>query len=234
VLWLLAATPSAAAFLEVDLDSPGDAKITRDTVGGLDWLDVTETLGVSMNDVLAGSGGWVSGGWRYATLDDVCEMLTRLFDTAPTQLPCTFFVGTFLVHDASEFFQLFGTGDTGSEPGCAPLHLTQAYFMDDNPSVPFQGLAVVGGAVPPPCPSFPTSASATPDSADPTNPNGLFGTYGSFLVRDSPAPVPATNGFGSTALSLALISGALASRMGAARRQRPLVCPASVDTPLGT
>ena len=42
--------------------------ITRDTTTGLEWLDVTETVGLSFNDVqsLMVSGGEFEG-WRYAT-----------------------------------------------------------------------------------------------------------------------------------------------------------------------
>ena len=37
------ASPARAALLEVDLFAPGDALLSRDTVSGFDWLDVTAT-----------------------------------------------------------------------------------------------------------------------------------------------------------------------------------------------
>lgn len=38
-----------------------------DTATGLDWLDVTQTVNMSFNDVTAQLGGGTLAGWRYAT-----------------------------------------------------------------------------------------------------------------------------------------------------------------------
>lgn len=57
-----------AALVEVDWQITGDYLITRDTISGLDWLDLTETNNMSRNYVLTqlGSGGQFDG-WRYAS-----------------------------------------------------------------------------------------------------------------------------------------------------------------------
>jgi hypothetical protein len=49
------ATVATATIIEVDLLTPGDALVTRDTATGLDWLDLTQTLGLSVNDIRAGA-----------------------------------------------------------------------------------------------------------------------------------------------------------------------------------
>lgn len=67
------ASPAAALIIEVDLYAPGDALVTRDTDAGLDWLDVTLTLGIGGAQAVAdGAGGWVDAGWRLATTAEVC------------------------------------------------------------------------------------------------------------------------------------------------------------------
>lgn len=52
--------------------------ITRDTETGLDWLDVTETRGLSYNQVTAQMGvGGAYEGWRYATASEVDLLITH-------------------------------------------------------------------------------------------------------------------------------------------------------------
>lgn len=52
--------------------------VTRDTDSGLDWLDLTLTTGLSVDDILAGAQGRVTNGWRHATKPE----LERLYRTA--------------------------------------------------------------------------------------------------------------------------------------------------------
>ena len=65
----------ATPLVQADLFVAGDGKITRDPITGLEWLDLTETFALSINDVLDGAGptgGWISGlGFRYATIAEV-------------------------------------------------------------------------------------------------------------------------------------------------------------------
>jgi hypothetical protein len=50
---------------------------TLDTGTGLEWLDVTATLGQSYNGVLGGYGGYVAAGYSYATLTDICTLFSN-------------------------------------------------------------------------------------------------------------------------------------------------------------
>ena len=67
--------PGTAAIVNADLRSAGDNLVTRDTVSGLDWLDLTETNNMSRVDVLAklGDGGEFDG-WRYAARYEVADL----------------------------------------------------------------------------------------------------------------------------------------------------------------
>ena len=61
----------------IELDDPifGPGSITRDTASGLDWLDLTETINRSANDVAANFGpGGDFEGFRFAMADEVFEL----------------------------------------------------------------------------------------------------------------------------------------------------------------
>ena len=67
--------------------------ITRDTATGLDWLDVTETRGLSYNNVVSEMG--VDGayeGWRYATEGELATVIINFGYTPlnynPSSLDC--------------------------------------------------------------------------------------------------------------------------------------------------
>lgn len=61
---------------------------TTDTVSGLDWLDVTRTAGMSFNTVLSeiAVGGTLYG-WRYATADQLAELVNGLPITYTSNIP---------------------------------------------------------------------------------------------------------------------------------------------------
>lgn len=48
---------------------------TTDTATGLDWLDITNTVDVSVQAVNAGYAGYLSAGWAFATQDQVNQLL---------------------------------------------------------------------------------------------------------------------------------------------------------------
>lgn len=65
-------TAARASLLEVDYLSAGDKLLTRDTVSNLEWLDLTRTLDISYTDMLAQLGpGGLYEGFRYATVADI-------------------------------------------------------------------------------------------------------------------------------------------------------------------
>jgi len=52
---------SHAVLMGADLLNPGDSLLTRDTATGLDWLDLTATTNLSVNDILGGvSNDWAA------------------------------------------------------------------------------------------------------------------------------------------------------------------------------
>lgn len=61
---------SRAELVEADLFTPDDKKITLDTTTGLEWLDVTETLGLSFNAALE-TTLVTDLGFRHATVDEL-------------------------------------------------------------------------------------------------------------------------------------------------------------------
>lgn len=86
---LLAASGASANLIQVDLATPGDGLVTRDTSTGLDWLNLSLTTNLSYDDVMAGVGNsWLAQGWRYATTGEVCGLATEQLG-APTPCPQT-------------------------------------------------------------------------------------------------------------------------------------------------
>jgi len=76
---LILSTNVNAALVAADRFVSGDGLITQDTETGLEWLDLTETVGMSYNSVTSelGDGGLFEG-WRYATAVETFS----LFDSA--------------------------------------------------------------------------------------------------------------------------------------------------------
>ncbi len=83
---VLVAPVAQAELLEVDLNTPGDALVTRDTDTGLDWLDLTESTFLSFDQVEADVGGFISDGWRHATGAEVCALFAPV-DGEPSPCP---------------------------------------------------------------------------------------------------------------------------------------------------
>ena len=94
-IWLAPISQGWAELTELDWRVDGDKAITHDTRTGLDWLDLTESVGRSFNDV---SNNLNRGGdfecFRHATFDEVYGLLTsvgwpviasNLFDPAAYQ-----------------------------------------------------------------------------------------------------------------------------------------------------
>jgi glutamate synthase domain-containing protein 2 len=53
--------------VEGQCDGTANAAVTCDTSTGLEWLDLTATIGLSVNQFRANEGGWLSQGWGIAT-----------------------------------------------------------------------------------------------------------------------------------------------------------------------
>lgn len=69
---LVLSTNVNAAIISTDWLTSGDNLITQDTDSGLEWLDLTATLGRSYNDISSKfSTGNEFSGWRYATSNEL-------------------------------------------------------------------------------------------------------------------------------------------------------------------
>ena len=111
---VVASFNTGAALVSEDLSTLGDGLITRDTVTSLEWLDVTETAGLSYNNSLTSS--LVNLGFRYANNDEVTLLFNQAFNgyvmTNPTQgYSDTRDIGSYAdqAADVTSFQALFGT-----------------------------------------------------------------------------------------------------------------------------
>ena len=79
VLVLSFASISNAAIISIDDSVFGADSLTRDTETNLDWLDLTNTNGLSYGYVLSQlNAGGLYDGYRYATLTEVQSLLLKL------------------------------------------------------------------------------------------------------------------------------------------------------------
>ena len=118
--WLLALSAEApASLVEIDLAAPGDGLLTRDLETGLDWLDLSQTRGVSVEAILSGEGGWLSLGFEIANSAQVCDFFGR---HGAVPVPCEqetlgAFVDGDVVTELRLLFQGPGTPYSGSIAG---------------------------------------------------------------------------------------------------------------------
>jgi len=190
---LLGTHPASAALID-------QGATTLDTVTGLEWLDLTATVGQSYNAVAGGFGGFIAAGFQFATRSQATTLFSnagfsfqddtfRPVDFAPAQLlvsllGCTFggvgCNGTFPFGAGFADFDMFDPGRT----------LISKYQFD-RPSSSGRASATAGSAL------KGTAAS----------------TVGSFLVRpQAPAPIPEPS-------SMLLLGSGLAG-LGFFRRRR--------------
>jgi hypothetical protein len=201
-LALLGAVPSDATLIAVDLLAPGDARATRDTVSGLDWLDATETIGLTYDDVAAGAGGWAGDGWRPATTSEVCGLLAQ-DGAAPGPCPGSGYVGT--SGEGQLLLDLLGitfSYDVEWPDGTLTLSQIRALFDDASGDPSLHGFLELS------VDRHTAGWAQTYTSVDLDSSSGSESTP--LLVRASPIPEPASG------LLLALGLGVLA-----ARRVRP-------------
>ena len=64
-----------ASLISVDDSVYGPGSITRDSATSLDWLDLTLSTNLSVNDILGGAGAFLANGFAIATLAQVETML---------------------------------------------------------------------------------------------------------------------------------------------------------------
>lgn len=114
VIVLCCSSTATAALLETDLLESGDGLLTRDLQSGLDWLDVTATFEMSFDDIRRDVGGYLSLGFRHATGEEICGLLSANVGGAPTPCPG----GSVAIEDQRALTDLVSLlGDTGSPSG---------------------------------------------------------------------------------------------------------------------
>lgn len=75
---LLSASSAHANLISVDAWTNGDGRLTRDTQTGLDWLDLSVTNNIGIQDVLTGNyGDLTSFGFRMATMNEAVTLITN-------------------------------------------------------------------------------------------------------------------------------------------------------------
>jgi MYXO-CTERM domain-containing protein len=101
-----------AALVSADLRNAGDGLVTRDTASKLEWIDFTETVGLSTTQ-LAGAGWWKDAGFRSATREEVLQLLSN----AGLILTPRFITEN--LPAATQFVQLFNTSGRACDNGVA-------------------------------------------------------------------------------------------------------------------
>jgi hypothetical protein len=96
---LLSITSVQAALVESDWQNTGDALATLDTETGIEWLDLTQTLGMSINQAegLTGEGSTFEG-WRLPTRTEVTQMMVNTFPSQAAQVQGS---GTWTVNNST-------------------------------------------------------------------------------------------------------------------------------------
>jgi hypothetical protein len=132
ILLALSGAGSAQAGLLRHSLVPGldDGRTTLDPATGLEWLDLSETLGSSVPGILAGAGtvpggagGWIPSGWRYATSSEICGLFEPL--TGPV-LGCSG-SGVQSPQGIAQLQGLLGVTDVEPGPG-AGLRYSRGYY----------------------------------------------------------------------------------------------------------
>ena len=83
ILVISAASVCSAGITPMDLFDSGDELLTRDTVSGLDWLDLTQAQGLSFDDVVDGVDGWKDLGFSDAANSEIHDLFLQIEPTAP-------------------------------------------------------------------------------------------------------------------------------------------------------
>ena len=161
---------------------------TTDTVSGLDWLDLNQTINTTYSQAKASQPGW-----HYATNVEVGNLFSKMFDgyydtNSSGSSDSTQGAYADQLEDTNLFIDLFGEIDTG------PITVAWGWYRGESNGIHVLGAArydvdypadghtvddtIVFG------PDYTNSSTPYPED----NPHVYIGTY---LVRTSAVPVPA-------------------------------------------
>jgi hypothetical protein len=85
VALLLSVTSTQAALVETDWNNTGDGLATLDTDTGIEWLDLTQTDGMSINQAEGLTSSTFSG-WRLPTRAEVTQMMVNAFSSEASRV----------------------------------------------------------------------------------------------------------------------------------------------------
>jgi len=167
-----------AALVAVGHPFPMLAEITLDTETGLEWLDLDLTVGLSIEEVEGGAGGWAAQGWRHASTAEVCDLFERYLPPLfPPALSCpiwsTDFPTMISTESAETFHRFFGSTGYSYDTLGVGSHAFTA------PS----GVLYSGGVI-----EGSQSAYWVNSVPEFTSPSDSHPNVGHFLVRDPAAP----------------------------------------------
>jgi hypothetical protein len=190
------ANPAGPVLVQEDLHAPGDGLITLDRNTGLQWLDLTATQGLSVEDIEKGAGGWLPLGFRYATFDEIKTLYADVGMVASPGCPynsptACYMQGSY--DDGARFFDLlYGSpvdriGGFEAPTPCGSWH---SNVCDDHMEN--------GQWVPTENHTYLMAVNLNPEhgvvTVDPSGPTATYTTIypwaGSWLVHDSILPVP--------------------------------------------
>ena len=123
-------TSANAVFTSEDYLNAGDGLITRDSDSGLEWLDLTETTGMSYNQVIAelGAGGSLYG-WEYATGTQFETMLANYTGYTNTSSGLSIFPNeTNSIDDLIQLLSNTNSGNTDNSP--SKLNYSEGLIAD--------------------------------------------------------------------------------------------------------
>jgi hypothetical protein len=114
---LLSAASAQASLVETDWNNLGDGLATLDTDTGIEWLDLTQTLGMSINQA-EGLLGSTFDGWRLPTGAEVTQMMVNAFPSVASQtqwINTGGFTNDVTDNEAGVFRGMFGVTYTSSD-----------------------------------------------------------------------------------------------------------------------
>lgn len=131
---LLSITSAQAALVATDWKTQGDALSTLDEQTGIEWLDLTETVGMSYSQIsgMFGNGGQF-GGWRFPTATEIFSLYDNQFagiDSASVAINNSYQVGVLGASKTLDFLSLIGI--TGNYEGGSNLVSSGMYMYDGN------------------------------------------------------------------------------------------------------
>jgi hypothetical protein len=99
-----------ADLIATDWQATGDSLATLDEATGIEWLDLTQTAGISINQA-EGLLNSTFAGWRLPTRSEVTQMMTTAFASQAATLQGVVgggFTNSLLDNEADNFRSLFG------------------------------------------------------------------------------------------------------------------------------